>query len=159
MPLPINDRALLTKELETGKMFVKGKSKNGCPVVYIRIGLENTWDANGNLQALIYTLERAIAMMEINICETISVIDCSGVGMMNAPSMGFVKLAIEVLGKHYPRRNGHIFICNVSSIFYMTWNLISMMLSEVTKKKIRILTDDKSEMRTLLGNELPLFLS
>lgn len=151
MPMPISDRSLLQRELATGKFFAKGLSRNGRPIVYIRIGKENTWDANGNLVGLVYTLERAISQMVGDVCETISIIDCSGVGMMNAPSSGFVKLAVEIVGKHYPRRNGQVFIVNVSSIFYMMWNLIAMTLSEVTKKKIQILTSDLNEMRSAIG--------
>jgi hypothetical protein len=100
---------------------------------------------------LIYTMERAISMMDTNTCETISIVDCSGVGMMNAPSTTFIKLAVEVMGRHYPRRNGQVFICNVSSIFYMIWNLVSVTLSDVTKQKVQILTSDREDMRRAIG--------
>lgn len=151
VPMPISDRTLMRKELMTGKFFVSGVSKNGRPLMYIRIGRENTWDPRGNLMALVYSLERAITMMDCNTCEMVAVIDCAGVGMMNAPSTAFLKLAIEVMGKHYPRRNGQVFIVNVSSVFYMVWNLISMTLTEVTKKRIQILTSDTAEMRSIIG--------
>ena len=151
VPMPVKDRPLMRKELMTGKFFVGGLSKNGRPVLYIRIGRENTWDPRGNLLSLVYSIERAIAAMDCNTCEMVAVVDCAGVGMMNAPSTAFIKLAIEVMGKHYPRRNGQVFIVNVSSVFYMVWNLISMTLTEVTKKRIQILTSDTAEMRARIG--------
>lgn len=144
----------MRKELMTGKFYVKGLSKNGRPIVYIRIGRENTWDPRGNLMALVYSIERAVSQMGSNTCEMVAIVDCAGVGMMNAPSTAFIKLAIEVMGKHYPRRNGQVFIVNVSSVFYMVWNLISITLTEVTKKKIQILTSDVTEMRTQIGKLL-----
>lgn len=151
VPLPVSDRSAMKRELATGKFNVRGVSKDGRPILYIRIGRENTWDPRGNLLALVYSLERAVAVMEAGTCEMVAVVDCAGVGMMNAPSTAFIKLAIEVMGKHYPRRNGQVFIVNVSSVFYMVWNLISMTLNEATKKKIQILTSDTAEMREKIG--------
>ena len=150
-PLPVRNLPLLEVELATGKNFVHGKAKDGRPVVYLILSRENTWNPAGNILALVYTLERAIRSMSASVQETICVIDCDGVGMMNAPTIGFLSLVIEVLGKHYPRRNGQIFICNVSSVFYFLWNAISVTLSEVTKKKIHILTSDKAAMRETIG--------
>jgi hypothetical protein len=151
-PLPTKNIALLQTELATGKNFVFGKSKDGRPIVYLIIGKENTWNPEGNTLALVYTLERAIRSMKGSVQESICIIDCDGVGMMNAPTMGFLSSVIEILGKHYPRRNGQIFICNVSSVFYFLWNAISVTLSDVTRKKIQILTNDKESMRQSIGN-------
>lgn len=151
-PMPVRDRSLMAKELRTGKFVVHGLSKNGRPVMYIRIGRENTWDPRGNLMALVYSIERAISLMGSSTNEMVAVVDCAGVGMMNAPSTAFLKLAIEVMGKHYPKRNGQVFIVNVSSVFYMVWNIISLTLTEVTKKKIQIITSDKAEMRSAIGD-------
>lgn len=150
-PLPTKNIKLLQTELATGKNFVHGKSKDGRPVVYLIMGRENTWNPEGNTLALVYTLERAIRSMKGTVQDTICIIDCDGVGMMNAPTMGFLSNVIEILGKHYPRRNGQIFICNVSSVFYFLWNAISVTLSDMTKKKIQILTNDKETMRNTLG--------
>jgi hypothetical protein len=149
--LPVRNKALLRKELETGKNFVSGKSKDGRPVVYLFLGKENTWDPTGNTTALVYTLERAIRSMSVGVTDTVCIVDCSGLGMMNSPSSTFVGLIIDILGRHYPRRNGQIFICNVSSTFYFVWNVVSLSLSEVTKKKIQILTSDLPEMRRAIG--------
>lgn len=151
VPTPIRDRALMAKELCTGKFIVRGVSKNGRPVMYVRVGRENTWDVKGNTMSLVYTMERAVAAMDINTCETICIVDCEGVGIMNAPSTAFITSAVEIMGHHYPRRNGQVFICNVSSVFYMIWNVISLSLSEEAKQKIRILTSDRNEMRLQIG--------
>lgn len=149
--LPVRNKSLLRKELETGKNFVSGKAKDGRPVVYLFLGKENTWDPTGNTYALVYTLERAIRSMSVDITDTVCIVDCSGLGMMNSPSTTFVGMIIDILGRHYPRRNGQIFICNVSSTFYFVWNVVSLSLSDVTKKKIQILTSDINEMRRVIG--------
>mmetsp|Transcript_9730 Transcript_9730/g.14664 ORF Transcript_9730/g.14664 Transcript_9730/m.14664 type:complete len:357 (-) Transcript_9730:107-1177(-) len=150
-PLPAVNLALLSTELATGKNFVHGKSKDGRPVVYLLLGKENTWDPDGNTMALVYTLERAIRSMSPAVQETICIVDCDGLGMMNSPSTAFLSKIIDILGRHYPRRNGQIFICNVSSVFYFVWNAISVTLSDVAKKKIQILTNDMVEMRKAIG--------
>lgn len=152
--LPVRNKVLLRRELETGKNFVYGKSKEGRPIVYLFLGKENTWDPTGNTIALVYTLERAIRSMSVNITDTVCMIDCQGLGMMNSPSTTFLGMIIDILGRHYPRRNGQIFICNVSSTFYFIWNVISLSLSDVTKKKIQILTSDVNEMRKVIGKFL-----
>jgi hypothetical protein len=156
--LPVRDKSLLRKELETGKNFVSGKAKDGRPVVYLFLGKENTWDPTGNTYALVYTLERAIRSMSVDITDTVCIVDCSGLGMMNSPSTTFVGMIIDILGRHYPRRNGQIFICNVSSTFYFVWNVVSLSLSDVTKKKIQILTSDVNEMRRVIGKLSALIL-
>ena len=82
---------------------------------------------------------------------------CSG--MMNAPAMQFIGDTIDVLSKHYPRRLGQLFIINVSSIVFWFWDLISMSLSEVTRKKIQFITDSKSEMRKRIGKKNLIYLN
>jgi hypothetical protein len=137
--------------LETGKFFCHGYALDGRPVVYLLLGKENTWSAEGNTAAVIYTLERAIASMKSQVQEAVYVIDCEGVGLTTAPATAFVAQLISVIGKHYPRRMGQIFICNVSSVFYFIWNVVSLSLAEMTVKKIQILTSDIEDMKTRIG--------
>lgn len=153
MCLPFMKSSLptLITEMETGKNFTLGKSRDGRPIVYVVLSRENTWEPKGNSMALIYSLERAIASMEDSVIETICIVDCGGVGMTNAPAVAFISSLIEILGKHYPRRNGKIFICNVSQIFYFIWNIISVALSDVARAKVIILSDDMEEMRSKIG--------
>ena len=123
------------------------------------LGKENTWSADGNTAAVIYTLERAITSMQAaggagHVQEAVYIIDCEGVGLTTAPATAFVSQLIGVLGKHYPRRMGQIFICNVSSVFYFIWNVVSLSLAEMTVKKVQILTSDIEDMRTRIGKNM-----
>mmetsp|Transcript_15539 Transcript_15539/g.25891 ORF Transcript_15539/g.25891 Transcript_15539/m.25891 type:complete len:369 (+) Transcript_15539:60-1166(+) len=149
--LPTTCHATLRTELATGKFFCHGFAKDGRPVVYMMLGNENTWSAEGNTATVIYTLERAIESMQAQVTEAVYIIDCEGVGLTTAPATAFVSQLISVIGKHYPRRMGQIFICNVSSVFYFIWNVVSLSLAEMTVKKIQILTDDIEEMKTRMG--------
>jgi len=151
LPLTKSSYPLLRKELKTGKNYTFGKCKLGRPIVYLLLDRENTWDAEGNSIALIYTIERAIATMDNNVQETVYIIDCNNIGFTNGPTSGFVTNLVDIFGKHYPRRNGKIFICNVNSIFYFIWNIISLTLSDVAKSKIVILNSDQNEMRKVIG--------
>ena len=92
-------------------------------------------------------MERCIKNMPPDKNELICLIDAKDLGMMNAPAVQFITETIDILNKHYPRRMGQLFVINVSSIVFWFWDLISMSLSEVTRKKIQFLTDDKNEMR------------
>ena len=150
-PLPFVDKNLLKVELTTGKHFVHGKTKAGNPVVYICPGKENTWDAKSNVISLVYTIERAAQSMDDHCMDLVCIVDCAGVGVMTAPSTAFIREVVDVLGKHMPRRLGKMFVCNVSSIFYFLWNVISTTLSEMTLQKIQILNDSKESMKAAIG--------
>merc|ERR1712000_598143 len=86
--------------------------------------------------------------MDVNTLETIVIIDCKGMSLSNAPSTTYIAMVVDIMGRHLPRRNGKIFVCNVSSMFYFIWNVISAPLSEVTKSKVCILTSDPELIRT-----------
>lgn len=45
-------------------MFTLGKDTEGRPIVYLRPGQENTFDPEGNVRALIHTIESAIALLD-----------------------------------------------------------------------------------------------
>ena len=148
---PVNNMETLRKELATSKMFQMGHALDGRPLLFLFLARENTWSPKDNQQTLLYTMERCIKTMPPDKNELICLIDAKDLGMMNAPSMQFIVETIDILNKHYPRRMGQLFVINVSSIVFWFWDLISMSLSEVTRKKIQFLTDDKEEMRTRIG--------
>ncbi len=148
---PINNMEKLKKELATSKMFQMGHALDGRPLLFLFLARENTWEPKANQQTLLYTMERCIKTMPPDKNELICLIDAKDLGMMNAPAMQFIVETIDILNKHYPRRMGQLFVINVSSIVFWFWDLVSMSLSEVTRKKIQFLTDDKEEMRTRIG--------
>ena len=153
---PVRDREVLAKELDTQKMFHMGKSLDGKPLLYLFLARENTWDPINNVKCLLYTMERCIKHMPPDKNELICLIDAKDLGMMNAPALQFITDTIDILNKHYPRRMGQLFVINVSSVVFFFWNAVSMSLSEVTRKKIQFLTDDKSEMERRIGEYIPM---
>lgn len=151
-PIPFRDKALLRKELATGKQFYHGKAKNGSSVVYLMPARQNTSrDVDANVLSLIYTIERAIQQLPPDVVDIVCIVDCKGVGMMNSPPMAFITNVIDIMGKHMPRRLGQLFVVNVSSAFYFVWNVISSTLSEMTRNKVKLLTSSVEEMRTVIG--------
>lgn len=151
-PLPVTNYEVLRTELATAKNFTHGKSRDGRPIIYIFLSRENTWHPENNVMTLVYTLERAIYSMDVNTLETIVIIDCKGMSLSNAPSTTYIAMVVDIMGRHLPRRNGKIFVCNVSSMFYFIWNVISAPLSEVAKSKVCILTSDPELIRTEIGD-------
>ena len=148
---PVKNMDVLRKELATSKMFQMGHSLDGRPLLFLFLARENTWNPKDNQLTLLYTMERCIKEMPPDKNELICLIDAKDLGMMNAPAMQFIVETIDILNKHYPRRMGQLFVINVSSIVFWFWDLISMSLSEVTRKKIQFLTDDKEDMRARIG--------
>lgn len=156
-PIPCRDKALLRKELITGKQFCLGKAKNGSSVVYLMPAKQNTGrDVEANVISLIYTIERAIQQLPPEVLDIVCIVDCKGVGMMNSPSMAFITNVIDIMGKHMPRRLGQLFVVNVSSVFYLVWNVVSSTLSEMTRNKVKLLTESREEMRAVIGQTVDL---
>ena len=55
---------VIAKENETGKLYVRGYTREGHALVYMKPRYENTSNHDGNLKHLVYNIERAISSMK-----------------------------------------------------------------------------------------------
>eukprot|EP00903_Cladosiphon_okamuranus_P007085 g6885.t1 len=147
-------------EAASGKLFVRGYSLLGRPLIWLHVGRENNaLDPEANIRFLIYTVERAIASMERKATTPPSkgqfcvVVDCSLVGAGGQlPSFGFLREAISMLMLRYPSRLGNLFIVNSGNVVYYLWQAISRLLPPATREKIVVVSGTEAQQReTLLG--------
>ena len=98
-------RDILINENSTGKMYIRGFSKSGNAILYMRPKYENTKDHNGNMKHLVYHMERAIAVMnkqEKGVEKIVLLIDYDGYSIFNAPPMKTSMETLSILQNHYP---------------------------------------------------------
>lgn len=71
----------MTKEAATGKIFCRGFDKFNRPVIYMSPGRENTYDGEGNIQLLVYSLFTAVARMSPGVSQMTWVCNFEGYTM------------------------------------------------------------------------------
>lgn len=129
--------AILRKENETGKIYVRGYDKDGRALMYMRPGRENTLHENNNMRHLVFQIEKAVACSEKNghgkIC---LVIDYDGFSMSNTPSMSASKRTLQILQQHFCERMYRVYICNPPFVFRSFYAMIKPFVDPVTKQKV-----------------------
>jgi CRAL/TRIO domain len=88
-------------------MYIRGHDRAGHPLLYMKPRLENTYDHEGNMKHLVYTMERTcgIAKKGNQKSEKMSLlIDYEGFSLFNAPPMKTSTETLSILQNHYPER-------------------------------------------------------
>lgn len=132
---------VIAVENATGKSYTRGFDKEGHVLIYMSPSKENTHDHDGNMKHLVYTMERAIAIMKHTTgSEKLAlVIDYTGYTMAHAPTMKASKETLTILQNHYPERLFRAYCVRPPYIFHTFLGLVSPFIDSVTKKKICLL--------------------
>lgn len=163
--------AVLAKENATGKMYVRGFSQCGRPLLYMKPRFENTHEYDGNLKHLVYNMERAASIMDNEDSgapsgneekKILLLIDYKDYSLFNAPPMKTSMDTLSILQNHYPERLFRAYCINPPFIMHGFWAMISPFIDPVTKDKIHMVHDtkellravDKSQLEQGLGGEL-----
>jgi len=163
---------VLAKENSTGKMYARGFSLCGRPLLYMKPRHENTHDYDGNLKHLVYNMERASSIMNSSDSEAksgnegkkiILLIDYKGYSLLNAPSMKTSMDTLSILQNHYPERLFRAYCINPPFIMHGFWAVISPFIDPVTRDKIHMVHDtkellkvvDRGQLEQGLGGDLP----
>jgi len=129
--------AILRKESETGKIYVRGYDKDGRAMMYMRPGNENTMHETNNMRNLVFQIEKAVACSNKNghgkIC---LVIDYEGFSITKTPSMSASKNTLTILQQHFCERMYRVYICNPPFVFRSFYAMIKPFVDPVTKQKI-----------------------
>ena len=129
--------AILRKENETGKIYVRGYDKDGRSMMYMRPGNENTMDENNNMRHLVFQIEKAIACSQKNghgkIC---LVIDYEGFSITKTPSMSASKRTLTILQQHFCERMHRAYICNPPFVFRSFYAMIKPFVDPVPRQKV-----------------------
>ena len=150
-------RDILINENSTGKMYIRGFTKSGNAILYMRPKFENTKDHNGNMKHLVYHMERAIAIMnkqEKGVEKIVLLIDYDGYSIFNAPPMKTSMETLSILQNHYPERLARAYCIKPPFIFNMFWNAIYPFIDPITKGKIVMVHDKKVLTETIEASVL-----
>lgn len=147
-------RQQITKQLETGKFYVRGYDRRGTATFVGVARCNNSDDPEWYIKANIYTLERALAATEQKtngkeekIC---AVFDYNGYTSANAPPISLTRELLYGLKDHYPERLQHVFVIDAPVVFRGFWYLVKPFLDAVTKKKVQFVTGSH-EKELILG--------
>ena len=134
---------VLSVENSTGKMFVRGFDRVGHALLYMRPRHENTNNHDGNLKHLVYSMERAIAILDASGRgreKIILLIDYEGYSLMNSPPMKTSKAVLAILQDHYPERLHRAYCIRPPWVVNAFFNVISPFIDPVTRDKIVMVT-------------------
>lgn len=139
----------LSKEHETGKMYVRGYDKEGHVIIHMQPQFENTKEHEGNIRNLIFSLEKCVACMarEGRQEKWLLIIDFAGYSMFNAPPMKTSMETLSILQNHYPERLLRACLVNPPWIFMTLWNVIYPLVDPVTQKKLEFVKETGAGMR------------
>jgi len=142
-------------ENATGKVYVRGYTKDGRAAIYLKPGLENSSDEDGQMKHLVYNLERAIACTEKNGKEKyVILIDYDGWSLSKAPSVSATRQTLKILQHHYPERLYRSYILNPPMLFRGFWSLTKPFIDPITKQKIQFCTGKSG--KSILENDFDL---
>lgn len=134
----------IVKENLTGKAYVRGHDKAGRAIVIIRPSAENTFDYNGNIKHLVYTMERAVACTHRRGQERISfLIDFDGYSIFNAPSISTATESVRILQDHYPERLHKAYFVRAPIIFFGLFQIVKQCIDSITLSKVCIISDEE----------------
>eukprot|EP00968_Pinguiococcus_pyrenoidosus_P011656 scaffold955_cov250-Pinguiococcus_pyrenoidosus.AAC.3 len=113
----------------------------------MRPAFENTGDHDGNINHLIYNMERACAMLRAKatgVEKLMLLVDYKNYSLFNAPPMKTSRATLDILQNHYPERLGCAMLLNPPFIFRAFWAAISPFIDPVTADKIQFVTGSES---------------
>ena len=139
---------ILTKEAETGKMFVRGFDNEGRAILWIYQKRENSNHPESNIMHLVYQIERMIACTErMGFEKGVIVLDFAGWKMKHASSLDITKKTIHILQDCYVERLARVYFTNPPGVFRTFFNMVKVFLDPTTRQKIMFITEkDRSEM-------------
>jgi CRAL/TRIO domain len=156
-------RAILAKENETGKIYLRGYDAEGRALMYMRPARENTNDQLNNMRHLVWNLEKAIAATRRRSVEVVSsknktglatngndgtdaailplekinlLIDYQGFRMRDSPPLSTSRYTLDILQKHYPERMYRAYVLNPPLVFRTFWTIVRPFVDPTTKQKI-----------------------
>lgn len=136
-------KGVIEVENATGKAYVRGHDKEGRSIVVLRPSAENTFDHDGNIKHLVYTMERAVKCTNRNGQEKLSLlIDFDGYSIFNAPSISTSHHSIRILQDHYPERLHRAYFIHPPSIFYGLFKILHPFIDAMTLDKVRFLSNE-----------------
>lgn len=135
-----------------GKMYVRGFSRDGHALLYMRPSLENTNDHHGNMKHLVYTMERIVAVSDALPTgneKIVLLIDYGGFNLSAGPPLKTSRETLTILQDHYPERLHVAYCIRPPWIFNAFWTVISPFIDPKTKEKVQLLKNSNMSSKLL----------
>jgi hypothetical protein len=145
----------LKRENATGKLYVRGFTRDGSCVLYIKPKYENTWQHDGNLKHLVYSIERCIAAMEHHPKrqeKMTLLIDFDGYNILTFPPIQTCLDTISIVQTHYPERLQKAYCVRGPWILQGFWTTVMPFINPTTRQKIEMVS--AQDMRARLTQDI-----
>ncbi|KOS14725.1 hypothetical protein Malapachy_0985 [Malassezia pachydermatis] len=127
----------VSEEAYTGKHVITGFDRDTRPILYLRPGRENTKPSPRQIRYMVWSLERAIDLMQPGQESVTIIVDFHGAQFSTMPSLGTARHVAHILQTHYAERLGRAFVFNTPKFITAFFTALSPFLDPVTKDKIR----------------------
>lgn len=137
---------------DCGAMFVsEGRALDGSAVIYNRKSPNSETDHAAQMNAMIYTLERAIeSMSDRENDQWIWVIDLANWSRSSGTSFRETERIVNMLRHHYVERLNHAIIINAPQSFEWLFSLVKRLLPERTRRKATFVRGRDSDIVSAL---------
>lgn len=133
---------LVPNEIASKKAFLVSdvKDPDGRPVVMIQVRKHDPTAEGYDLEELtlfcVYMIESGIDAMTAPVESLCTIFDMSGIGLVNV-DMKAVKRILYLFTNMYPERLARCYILNAPRFFSASWTVISVLLKETTRNKVK----------------------
>lgn len=141
-------KEMMKVEDATGKVYVRGYTKEGRAILYMDNSKSNTKNELHNMRHLTWNLERAIQSTRRKSVERTGklldkyclAIDFTNFKLSTAPSLRVSKWTLNILQTQYPERIYRIFLFHAPVSFRVFWNIVKPFVDPATKEKVQFCT-------------------
>jgi hypothetical protein len=162
----------MSKESESGKIYVPGHDRYGRPVVVFDNTVQNTDSSEDHMNFLAWNLEFATKTMPPNTDKYLIFIHLENFSFFNIPPFSESRETLHMLTTTFPERLGHLIAYKPPYVFKAFYESVKGFLDPKTMKKIVFIYGDVSEnsendillkniigddWKTLTGAEQPVF--
>lgn len=100
-------------------MYFNGYDKMGRPLWIMKPRYENSKDSDGQVNFIVFCLERGIRLMPEHVEKISIVVDFKDSSMSNNPTVATCRRFLDILSNHYPERLGVAYLINCRFLFFL----------------------------------------
>lgn len=144
---PKEEMAAHEKEARTGKIQLCGRDRFDREVIVFDNSVQNTSDADGQLNFLAWNLELAIHTMPDHVDKYVVFMHLGNFSIFNSPPLQTTKETILMLTSCYPERLGHCICYQPPYYFFTVFNMLKTLglIDKRTLQKVKFIQGDVSE--------------
>lgn len=149
----------MSKESETGKIYLPGFDRWGRPVLVLNNQVQNTNSIEDQMRFLAWSLELAIRLMPPEVDKYCIFIHLETFSFFNMPPFQSTRETLLMLCDCFPERLGHCIVYRPPTIFYAFFNTLKGFIDPKTVSKLVFVMDDVSEgsandmnLRSIIGD-------